>query len=178
LSFETPDRSTLYFSADNNQEIKLIMLTAGWQRMESETFTVSPQQSTLLVTVENDEISISAKDFRYPEKDSNENSYFVFLLIFFAVKLLISIAYIFAFRLPKQLFSIAAGIFLLSAFIDWTLPIHFLLRLASVIAFEFGLFFFTSRKIFPLLHNIVMTIAVNIAGFGLIMLAYLIYVFW
>jgi hypothetical protein len=178
LAFGKQNRSSLFFATPQPQTIKIVALTTDEQSVESEWFEVSPRRTTLLVTIQNDKIDVSAKDFRYPRKNENENSYFVFLLIFLLVKLLITILYMSAFRMPKQLIQSISGAFLFSGVIDWIFPVSYLFRILMIMFVECFLIYFSSRKVISLLQTAILSIVVNIAGSGLIALIYMAYVFW
>jgi hypothetical protein len=171
-------RNTLYFSANKAQNIRLLLLTTAWQRIESASFAVSARHPAFAVTIDDLQMNVAGKDFRYPQKNEDDNSYWMFLLIFFAVKILISTAYIYALNLPRSLLYSVSGVFLLSSLIYWSLPVYYLFRILTMLVFEFGLLFLTERKKLPLLHNALLVIAENIAGVGLIEFVYLFYVFW
>ncbi|MDR1667599.1 MAG: hypothetical protein LBS03_07920 [Bacteroidales bacterium] len=175
LAFDR-QRNILYFSCEGEQIVRIFALTSGQQFVESESFTLFLQHTTFYALLQRDEINVSIEDFQYPQNEEKEN-YFIFLLIFFTVKWSISAVYIFVMRLPKSLLAVAAGAFLLSAFIDWNLSVGYLFRLLILMFVECGLFL-TARKILPLKHNIPMVAGANLSGFGLIMLAYLVFIFW
>ncbi|MDR3093782.1 MAG: hypothetical protein LBU62_03950 [Bacteroidales bacterium] len=171
-------RSTLYFPSKEAQYIRLLLLTTSWQRIESASFSISARHSAFTVTINDLQIKVTRRDFRYPQKNEDDNSYWVFLLIFFLVKILISTACIYAMNLPRSLLYSISGVFLLSSLIYWSLPMFYLLRILVMVVFEFGILFLMESKKMPLLHNALLVIAENIAGVGLIELVYLFYVFW
>ncbi|MDR0713574.1 MAG: hypothetical protein LBF89_04855 [Bacteroidales bacterium] len=175
LSFDRKENS-LYFNCEDEPTLRICIVTDR-QSAVSESFTVFSQHTLFYVSLQDDMVNVSIENFQYPQNEENKSAYFVFLLIFFTVKWSISATYIFVMRLPKRLLSVAAGTFLLSAFIDWYLPVNYLFRLPILAFAECGLFL-TAWKILPLKHNILMVSGANIAGFGLIILLYLLFIFW
>jgi hypothetical protein len=178
MAFKGQLQTSLFFTASQKQEIKITAVTSDGKEAESRSFQISPQRSTFSVLIDAEKIKVRTKDFLYPQKNDDEKSYFVFLLIFFIVKLLIACIYIFLTKLPKRLISISAGIFLFSGFFEWVLPVNYLIRFFIIALIEFLLIIIFAKKDLTWIQSIILIIIVNLAGFGIIVLSYLIYVFW
>lgn len=178
LAFNRQQRVSLFFPIPQKREIKVSILTAGGQRMESGLFGVSPRQTTFAVSVNSKRIKITGKDFLYPQKNEDERSYVIFSLIFFIVKMLISSVYISVTRLPKPLLAITSGIFILSAFIDWFFPMNYYCRFLFAALFETLLLKVAGRASITWRHTILLATIVNIIGFGIIFALYFMYVLW
>lgn len=178
LSFNQQHRTSLFYTAPQKQENWLSFMDANGENLESKTFVVSPLRTTFAVVVGSHQIKVAPKDFLHPQKDEDERSYFSFLFIFFLVKLLIAVLFIFSNKLPKRLISIASGAFLLSGFIDWYVPLHYFFRFLMVLVLEFLLISLVGRKSISWLQSLLLVIIVNVIGFGIISGIYLLYVFW
>jgi len=178
LSFYGHKRVSLFYSVRSNIKNTLSLVDTAGVYVTSKPFKVSPHRTTFLVDVGQQQIKVSLKDYLYPLKNEDEQSYFVFLTIFFVIKSLISIVFVFVTKQRKRIIAIAAGAFLLSAFIDWFLPVNYLYRLLMVILAEYLLIAFIGRKFISWLQAAMLILTVNLIGFGLIAGLYILYVFW
>lgn len=178
LAFNRQRRVSLFFSIPQKREIKVSILTAGGQRIDSRLFEASPRQTAFAVSVNSKRIKIAGKDFFYPQKNEDERSYVIFSLIFFIVKMLISSVYISAARLPKPLLAVTSGIFILSPFIDWFFPMNCYRRFLFAALFETLLLKVAGRASITWKHTILLATIVNIIGFGIIFALYFLYVLW
>ncbi len=178
LSFNKQSRISLFYTAPSDRKNLISIVDTSGLHLESRPFKVSSEQTTFTVFIKKHQVKVVNKDYLYPQKNEDKQSYFFFLLIFFIVKILIATIYIFISKLPKRLISIAAGTFLLSAFIDWFLPYNYFYRLLITALVEFLLIFLVGRKSIPWFRAILLVILVNVVGFGIIVTAYLLYVFW
>ena len=118
LSFYGHKRVSLFYSVRSNKKNTLSMVDTAGVYVTGKPFRVSPHRTTFLVDVGQLQIKVSPKDYLYPLKNEDEQSYFVFLTIFFVIKSLITIFFVFVTKQRKRIIAIAAGAFLLSAFID------------------------------------------------------------
>ena len=179
LSFIGKNRLSLFYTmpSSGGKNILSIVDSANL-RIESSPFRVSPKRTTFLVAVGQQQIDITGKDFLYLRKNEDEQSYFVFLLIFFVAKFLIITIYIFIVKLPKRIISIASGAFLLSGFIDWFVPLSYLYRFLTLMLVEYLLIALVGRKSISWLQAAILIFVVNMACTGIIASLYLLYVFW
>ena len=178
LSFNRKNRISLFYFVHSDEKNKLLMVDSSGEHVESNFFKVSPHRTTFSVTVGEQQIEVAGKDYLYLRKNENEQSYYVFLLIFFVVKLLITVIFVLLSKLPGRIISIAAGAFLLSAFIDWLFPLNYLYRILLTMLAEYLLIALIGRKSISWLRAAMLVFAVNIAGTGIIVILYLMYVFW
>ena len=178
LSFNGQNRVSLFYSVDSCGKNMLALVDSGGMQVESNLFGISPWRTTFSVLVGQQQIKVNNKDYLYPQKNEDERSYFIFLFIFFVVKIIITAVYVFSSKLPKRLIPIASGAFLLTAFVDWFLPVHYLYRFLMMALAEYILIAVVARKSISWLRAAVLVLMVNIAGFGLIAILYLGFVFW
>jgi len=178
LHFNGKNRVSLFYSVHSNGKNILSMVDSAGVYLESKPFMVSPKRTTFAVVVGQQQIEVVAKDYLYLRKNENEHSYYVFLLIFFVVKFLFTVIFVFISKLPKRNVFIASGAFILSAFIDWLIPLNYLYRFLMIILAEYLLIALVGRKSISWLRAAMLALTVNIAGFGFIAILYLLYVFW
>ena len=178
LSFNRQNRVSLFYSASSTGENMLSMVDAEGTHVTSEPFNVSHLQTVFTVAVDRQHISVTGKNFLYPLKNEDKSSFFVFLLIFFTVKILIATISIFISKLPKRIIPIAAGAFLLSVFIDWFFPFNYLYRFLIAMLIEYLIIALVGRKSISWLRAALLVVVVNMAGYGIIALLYIFYVFW
>jgi hypothetical protein len=178
LSFYGHNRVSLFYSVHSNGKNMLSMVDSSGIQVRSKAFKVSPKRTTFDVVVGRSQIEVNGKDYLYLRKNDDERSYYVFLLIFFAVKFLITAVFVFVSKLRKRIISISCGAFLLSAFIDWLFPLNYLYRFLIIILVEYLLISLIGHKFISWLRTAMLVLTVNLVGFGLIAILYLIYVFW
>ena len=178
LSFNGQNRVSLFCTVSSHGKNKLSLVDSGGLHIESDLFSISPRRTTFVAEVGNEQIKITHKDFLYPLKNEDERSYFIFLMIFFVVKIILAAVFIFSSKLPKRLIPIASGAFLLSSFVDWFLPMNYLYRFLIIALAEYPLIAVVGRKSISLLRAAGLILMVNIAGFGFIAFLYLLFVFW
>jgi hypothetical protein len=178
LAFNRQDRISLFYNSEQIRETKLVYIDTSGLNLNSKIFKPSPGRTTFAVSINRQNIKIVNKDFAYPQKNEDEQSYLYYLSIFVFVKILIAMVFIFASTLPKRLISISSGTFLLSVLIDWNLPLHYFIRFLITALAEFLLISLIGRKHISWLQSVLLVIIVNIAGFGIILGGYLLYVFW
>lgn len=178
LSFKGQSRVSLFYSARSAGKNMLSIVDSGGVHIESKPFRVSPQRTVFTVAAGQEQILVTGKDYLYPQKNEDERSYYIFLLISFSVKILITAIFIFVSRLPKRIISIASGAFLLSVFIDWFLPVIYLYRFLIIMLAEYLLIALVGRKSVSRLRAALLVLVVNLTGYGIIAIMYLMYVFW
>jgi len=178
LYFNGKNRVSLFYSVHSDGKNILSIVDSAGVHVESKPFKVSPKRTTFSVVVRQQQIEVFAKDYLYLRKKEDEHSYYVFLLIFFSVKLLITVFFVFVSKLPRRNISIASGAFILTAFIDWLFPLNYLYRFLIIILAEYLLITLVGRKSISWMRSAVLVLLVNIAGFGIIAVLYLLYVFW
>ncbi len=178
LAFNGLSRVSLFYAAEPDRENMLSMVDSSGLHIESRIFKVSEQRTTFAVIAGRQQIKVVNKDYIYPQKNEDEHSYFVFLFIFFVVKILIAAVFVFSSKLPKRLITISSGAFLLSAFVDWFLPVHYLYRFLMIVLVEYLLIALVGRRSISWLRAAWLVLVVNIVGFGLIAILYLLFVFW
>ena len=154
------------------------MVDSAGVQVVSKPFRVSPHRTTFTVVVGQRKIKVTGKDFLYPQKNEDKRSYFVFLAIFLAIKILITVVFVFASKQCKRIISIASGAFLISAFIDWLVPLNYLYRFLLIILAEYLLIALIGRKSISRLRTAMLVLTVNMIGFGMIAILYILYVFW
>jgi hypothetical protein len=177
LSFNGQNRVSLFYTVGSEEKNILALVDSDGLHIKSNSFGISPQHTAFVVHVGQQQIKVAAKDYLYPLKNEDERSYFVFLLIYFVVKIVISAIFIFSSKLPKRLIFIASGAFLLSAFVDWFLPIHYLYRFAAAALAEYLMIATFGRKSISWLQASALVVIVNVAGYGIIAILYLMFVF-
>ena len=178
LSFNGINRVSLFYSVHSGGINALSMVDSAGVHFVSNTFRVSPRHTVFAVVVGERQIEVAGKDYLYLRKNDNEQSYYVFLLIFFAVKLLMTTVFVLLSKLPKRIIFIASGAFLLSAFIDWLFPLNHLYRLFLIMLTEYLLIALAGRKSISWLRAALLVLVVNLIGFGIIVFLYIMYVFW
>lgn len=178
LSFNRQRRVSLFYTVPAASDNILSVVDTAGTIVSSTPFSVSSQQTTFVAVVDTHRIKVAGRDYLYPQKNEDPQSYFYFLLIFFMVKVIITAIFIFASKLPRRLIFIASGAYLLSAFIDWFLPLHYFFRFLAIALIEYLLIALFGRKAASPLRIGLLVIVVNVVGFGLIVLTYLLYVFW
>ena len=178
LSFNGQNRVSLFYSANPDTQHRIAIVDTSGIEISSRYFTVSPQRTTFAVYIGQQSIRVINSDFIYPQKNDDERSYFVFLFIFFVIKILITSIFIFSSKLPKRLISAASGTFLLTAFIDWLFPLHYLSRFFITLLTEYLLIAYIGRVSISWWKAAILVLFVNIIGFGLITTLYLLFVFW
>ena len=154
------------------------MVDSAGANIVSPPFRVSPRHTVFAVVVGQQQIEVAGKDYLYLRKNENEQSYYVFLLIFFVVKLLMTTVVVLISKLPKRVIPIAFGAFLFSAFLDWLFPLNNLYRLLLMMLAEYLLITLVGRRYISWLRSILLVLVVGMAGFGIIVFLYIIYVFW
>lgn len=178
LSFNGQKRVSLFYTANPGRDHMLAMIDTAGLQLKSRLFRVSSQRTSFAVVIGRQHIKVTNKDYIYPLKNQDKRSYFVFLFIFFVVKALIAAVFVFSSKLPKRIMTISWGAFLLSAFIDWFLPVHYLYRFLMVALVEYLLIAMVGGKSISWLRAALLVLAVNIAGSGLIALLYFLFIFW
>jgi len=178
LSFNRQNRVSLFYSVLSNGKNTLSLVDSAGVHVKSKPFKVSPQHTTFKVELGQQQIKITHKDFLYPLKNEDARSYFVFLIVFFVIKILITVVFVFASKQRKRIIAIASGAFLLSAFIDWLIPLNYLYRLLMILLAEYLLIALIGRRFISWLRAAMLVATVNMVGFGMIVLLYLMYVFW
>ena len=178
LSFNGKNRVSLFYSGPSGEKNSLLMIDSAGVQIESNHFRVSPRRTTFAVVIGSRQIEVVAKDYLYLRKNEKAQSYYAFLLFFFFIKLIITVIFVFTSKLPGHIISVASGAFLLSAFIDWLFPINYLYRFLMIILAEYLLIALVGRKSISWLRAAVLVLIVNIAGFGIIHILYLLYVFY
>ena len=178
LSFNKHDRVSLFYTVSDPGKNVLTFIDADGQSLESNPFKVSPRRTVFLVIVDQEKITVSNKTYLHSLKNENKNSYYIFLLIFLTVKILLTAPFVFISNLRKRNIAIAAGAFLLSAFIDWLFPVGYLYRLLMTMFVEFLLIAVIGCRYISRVQAAVLVLIVNTIGFGIIMLLYLSYMFW
>jgi hypothetical protein len=178
LSFNGQNRVSLFYSVRSGGKNMLAMIDSAGVQAESKPFKVSPKRTTFDVVVGQRQIEVTAKDYLYLRKNNNERSYYVFLVIFLSVKFLITAVFVLSSKQRKRIIAISCGAFLLSAFIDWLFPLNYLYRFFIIILVEYLLISLIGHKFISWLRAAMLVLTVNIAGFGMIAILYLLYVFW
>ena len=170
-------RASLFYTVRKRGVNIISIVDFDGATIESKPFKVSRGNNVFSVIVEQQSIKINRKNYLYPLKNDDDKSYYVFLLIFFTVKMLIAVVFIFLAKLPKLNIVTASGAFLLSAFIDWLLPINYLWRILLMIVTEFLLIAFFGRERITPLGTLKLVLVINAIGFGIISLLYFSYTF-
>jgi len=178
LHISGKERTSLFYFASADEKNVIVIVDAEGKSIQSKPFKLSPRRTTFSVAVRQQSVDVVAKDFLYLRKYEEERSYYVFLMIFFVTKFLLAVIFIFAAKIPKRNISTACGAFLLSAFIDWFLPLEHILRFLLVILSEYLLVALFGRRSISWLQTALLVIVVNMVGFGIIATLYLAYVFW
>ena len=178
LSFNGQNRVSLFYAASPAEDNMLLMADSSGMQIESKLFRVSHRRTTFDVIVGKQQIKVTNKDYLYPQKNEDERSYFIFLTIFLVVKILITAIFVFTTEHPKRIVSIASGAFLLSAFVDWFFPLHYLCRFLITMVVEYLLIAFVGHRSISWLWSALLVLLVNVIGFGFITVLYLLYVFW
>ena len=178
LSFNGQNRVSLFFTANSSEKNMLSMVDSSGLHIESNSFRISPHRTTFAVFVDRQQIKIASKDYLYPLKNKDERSYFIFLLFFFVVKIVITTIFVFSSKMHKRLISIASGAFLISSFIDWFLPVHYLYCFFATALAEYLLIAVVGHKSISWFRTAMLVLTVNITGFGMIAALYLGFVFW
>ena len=178
LSFKGQSRVSLFYSVDTIGENIVSVTDASGIVAESRFYNVSPKRTTFAVLIGQQNIRLINKDYIYPQKNDDERSYYIFLAIFFAVKILITTIFVFSLKLPKRIITISSGTFLLTAFIDWLLPLHYLSRFFIMMLAEYLLIAYAGRASISWLRTALLVLLVNVTGFGLITSLYIVFVFW
>ena len=178
LAFNGTEGVSLFYQIAPEKEIKISATDTDNHSIESPFFKVSSRRTTFLVVFQDQYIDVSVKDFLYPIKGDKEESYLWFLLIFFVVKFIIALIYILANRIPASSLYIVAGVFILSSFISWLVPLNYIIRLGIVVLTEFTVIILFTWKKTSILHISLLVLINNLASFGLISFMYLLYTFW
>lgn len=178
LSFNGRHPVSLFYTVASEGKNMLCVVDSGGLHIESNSFGISPRRTVFAVRAGRQQIKVTAKDYLYPLKNEDERSYFVFLLIFFVVKMMITAIFVFSSKLPKRLITIASGAFLLSAFADWLLPVHYLYRFVVIALCEYLMMTTFGRRSISWLRASALIVTVNVAGYGIIAILYLTFVFW
>lgn len=178
LSFNGKNRVSLFYSAGFDGKNLLSIVDSGGVHIKSKPFMTSPRRTVFSVVVGRRQIEVTGKDYLYLRKNDNERSYYVFLFIFVIIKILITIIFGFASKQRKRIVAIASGAFLISAFIDWLFPIDYLYRFLMILLAEYLAIALTGHRFISWLRAAMLVLTVNIIGFGMIAILYLLYVFW
>lgn len=179
LHFNGPNRVSLFYSVHSGCKNTLSMVDSAGVHLLSSPFRISSQRTTFVVVVGKRQIEVTCKDYLYLRKNDDEQSYYVFLLIFFVVKLLMTTIFVLFLKLPKRIIIIASVAFFLNAFVDWLLPLHYLFRLLLIMLAEYLLIAIVVRRYMSSwLQAALLVLAVNITGYGIIVVLYILYVFW
>jgi hypothetical protein len=178
LSFNGQNRLSLFYTVRSDGKNTLSIVDAAGVHLRSKPFRVSPQRTTFKVDVMQQQIKITGKDFLYPQKNEDGRSYFVFLTIFFVIKILIATVFVFVSKQRKPIIAIASGAFLLSALIDWFISFDYLYRFLMMILAEYLLIALVGRRFIAWLQAAMLVLTVNMIGFGMIVMLYVLYVFW
>jgi hypothetical protein len=137
-----------------------------------------PHRTTFDVVVGKQQIKVTNTDYRYLQKNGDKSSFFVFLTIFFTVKVLITTFFVVLTKQRKRIIAIASGAFLISALIDWCFPLNYLYRLIIIVIAEYLMIKLIGLKYISWFRTAALVLTVNLAGFGVIAILYLCYVFW
>jgi len=178
LSFNGQNRISLFYKAGFEGNNILSMLDSSGVNVISKPFGVSPHHTVFSVVIGRQQIEVAGKDYIYLRKNENEQSYYIFLLIFFAAKLLMTVVFVLISKLPKRVIFIVSGAFLFSAFIDWLFPLNHLYRLFLIMLTEYLLIALIGHKSISWLRAALLVLVVNLIGFGIIVFLYIMYVFW
>ena len=178
LSFSGQSRTSLFYSVSSKGKDMLSLVDSSGICIESKPFSVSPLHTVFTVVVGQRQILVTGKDYLYPQRNEDERSYFIFLFLFFSVKILITAIFNFVSKLHKRNISIAAGAFLLSAFAEWFLPLHYLYRFLITMLSEYMLIALVGRKSISRLRAAMLVLVVNFCGYGIIAILFLLFVFW
>lgn len=178
LSFCGQNRVSLFYSVRTNEKNTLSMVDSAGVHVKSKPFKVSPQHTTFKVVAGQQQIRVSNKDYLYPQKNGDVRSYFVFLTIFLVIKILLTVVFVFTSKQRRRIIALAFSAFLLTVFIDWFLPLSYLYRFLMMIITEYLLIALAGRKSISWLRAAMLILTVNLVGFGLIVILYLLYVFW
>jgi len=178
LSFKGHNRVSLFYTAGFGEENVLSRVDSGGMNIVSQPFRVSPRRTVFYVVFGEQHIEITGKDYLYLRKNENERSYYVFLLIFFVVKIMMTTIFVLFSKLPMRVISITSGAFLLSAFFDWLFPLNYLYWLLLIMLTECLLITFFGNRYISWLKTALLVLVVNMAGFGTIIFLYVMYVFW
>jgi len=178
LSFNGHNRVSLFYTAGFSGKNVLSMVDSNGVNIVSQPFRVSPRRAVFSVVVGEQHIEVAGKDYLYLRKNENERSYYVFLLIFFVVKILMTAIFVLFSKLPGRVIFIASGAFLISAFFDWLFPLNHLYRLLLMMLAEYLLIALFGNSYISWLKAALLVLVVNLAGFGIIVFLYMMYVFW
>ena len=186
LSFKRNDRVSLFYTVENDKTNILLMVDSAGMVIESKPFRIFSGRvlrtrnapAVFTVVIEHEKISVANKNYLYLKKNENLTSYLAFLFIFLTVKLLITTYFVLLSALPKRIIAFASCFFILTAFIDWFIPLYYIYRFFITILAEFLLISVIGRKFISWLQAAMLILIVNIAGFGIIAFMYILYVFW
>ena len=178
LSFNGQNRVSLFYSAKSDGKNMLSFVDSEGTHVESNRFSVSSRSAVFNVIIGQEKIGVTRGSYLYPQKNEDERSYFVFLVIFLAVKILLTFILIFSSKFPKRTIIISTGAYILSAFIEWQFPLHYLYRALLTLLLEYLMVAFVARKALSWIRVAFLILTVNLAGFGIIAFLYLFYVFW
>jgi len=178
LSFYGQNRVSLYYTVRSGGKNMLSVVDTSGLQVKSKPFKASQGRTTFTVVVDQYQIEVTGKDYHYLRKNDDERSYYVFLFIFVVIKFLITSIFGFATNQRKRIIAIASGAFLLSAFIDWLFPLNYLYRFVMILLAEYMLIALVGRRLISWLQAAMLVLTVNMVGFGMIAILYLLYVFW
>ena len=178
LSFNGQNRVSLFYTVRSGGKNMLSMVDSSGLQVESKPFRVSPRRTTFTVVVRQHQIEVTGKDYHYLRKNDDERSYYVFLFIFVTVKILITTVLGFTTKQRKRIVAIAFGAFLLSAFIDWLFPLNYLYRFLMIVLAEYLPIALIGHRFISWMRAAMLVLTVNMIGFGMIAVLYLLYVFW
>jgi hypothetical protein len=176
INFNAQERVNLFFKNVFSGKSILLLTDYQGQTISSKPFKISNKRNEFLVFVQSSTIDVTNKTFLYPLKNENKNSYYVFLLLFFVVKMLISYIFISISKLQKRIIFVAAGTFLISSFIDWIFPINYVIRFVLTAIIEYLLITVAGAGLISWKKSCALILVVNIIGFGIIAFAYTLYI--
>ena len=174
LSFNAQRRMSLFYSVKTDKEHILSIVDSAGMFIESKPFAVTSQRAAYTVVVDREKISVTSNDYYYPQ----QNEDFIYLMVFFGVKFLMTIIFVMSSKFPKRIVSIASGAFLLSALIDLHFDISYLYRFLLILLADYLLIAFVARKSISPLWASIFVLTVNLAGYGVAMFLYLFYVYY
>ena len=185
LSFKRHEGVSLFYSVENDETNILVIIDTAGMVIQSKPFRILSGKfirnrnvpAVFTVVIGKEQIAVANKKYRYLESYENKSMYFVFMLLFITVKLLIAISFSLLSELHRRIILIASGAFLFTALMVWFIPLYHIYRLFITIFTEYLLIAVIGRKYISWLLAAILILIVNLAGFGIITLMYIFYVF-
>ena len=177
LSFNRQNRVSLFYTANKGGKNILLLVDSEGALSESKPYNIM-YSNVFSVAVGKEQISVNKRDFLYFRKNSDNKSYFVFLLFFFTVKSLITFFFVFLSALHRRVAAFASGAFLLSALIDWFFPLHYFYRLFVTLLAEYLFIAILGRKSISWLWTAILVMVVNFVSFGIIAFLFILHALW